>query len=183
MDGHQPAAALLQSWQGWMLPHKKVVTLLDVVSMITVQLPDTVTQFRQMHSLQVLLSFPDAAVAGAPARLLPPFPPACHSSDPPSISPQAPSRFTVVLPPDRPSPSPFASLPLSTVNSPDTPLLLLLDVLPSTVWFFVPNKLLFPRGVAFSLTTMLLILSSVLPRLLLGSAPRRACQRCDCHDQ
>ena len=56
LDRRQPAAALLQSWQG---PHldsvaQEVVTAPDIMSISAVWLSDTVTHVRQWHSSQAL---------------------------------------------------------------------------------------------------------------------------------
>ena len=58
LDRCQPAAALLQSWQGGHLDSvaQEVVTPPNVMSMIAVWLSDSVTQFRQGDSSQVLPS-------------------------------------------------------------------------------------------------------------------------------
>ena len=74
LDRHQPAAALLQSWQSGHLDSvaQEVVTPPNIMSMIAVWLSDSVNQFRQGDSSQVL---PSASLTPASAPPLPPFPP------------------------------------------------------------------------------------------------------------
>ena len=108
LDRRQPAAGPLQSWQGATPP--------DIMSMTAVRLSDSVSQFRQRDSSQVL---PDVALTHASAPPPHPFPPPpdvpqpCHPVDPPSVtspSPQpihccsfSPVRLGLLSPPLPPS--------------------------------------------------------------------------------
>ena len=115
LDRCQHAATLLQSWQGGHLDSvaQEVVTPPNIMSMIEVWL-DSVTQFRQGDSPQVLpggTSDSRACTSSSPFSTSPGVPRPCHSADPPSVSFQAPSPFTVAPSPSPPPRSPFAVLP------------------------------------------------------------------------